>query len=602
MGFISDSEIWSVTLSRLLFEGATQEAALYYKPVFHFVINMVDGFTETNVEYFIFTRFLFAIIGCGTLFLTYKIAYQVSRSRTSAATATLLLLFSTLFMVRGYRIRSDLLAIFCHLFVVYRLLTLYRRPHKRYLDRISLFVVTALMFLTTPKSLYFYISQLILGFSIVQYQIGETRKHIFKTVIVSQVGFISLGLGVPFIVEFLSYLIPGIPSASLIYYKAFDFFAASFNPNYGSPEYFSKTAFSYIILFVLRNIATATLIYLGFFFLLLKLVFKKKSIKPNSQKQAFGYYAAFIFLFLIIHNDRLPFFVASMLPPLIILGTLAINDISKICSSFIKKAPTKSYFAFRFTLSIVFIFLAASQSIEYVRNFALQNRSVKQTIAMKYMENYFTQTNNPSYYDVIGTLPKRNTVYAFAGPGEIKNIRTVKTTLNKQDPKVIMYSNKMYLIEPFLTDRLIEYRAPVGFGIFAPTVRYEKELNNNLFPNVSTYKGQVYREFPVALLSYILEVNQPELFSDQRFLTIFKSERAHHPSVEIEDPIFVKWRDGHISYYNHKIPFKYFEENAETFLILDRFNTHFFTLYPLVRLPFAQNDFYMKIFKFDVNY
>ncbi len=599
-GFVADSEIWTITLSQLL-PNVGNEISIYYKIVFHAFIKTVDLFADTNIESYVYTRLLFALVGTVTLYLTYKICYEVSRCKMTSYFAVIILLCSTLFMVRGFRIRSDILAGMIHLLNVYFVFHIFRKPKISILrDSLIHGTLFALMMLATPKAIYFAIAQVVLLLGLSNCLGGQKKSDFIKLSFFSIIGIPLTALSLSFLGEIV-YAIGIITSPpSFIYYKAYEFFERTFNPAFGSPSYFSWLSLTYLRLFVKRNPLLIVLIYLGFYFPFVKILLRKAPIVPKSVKMVFFYYSLVIALATLLHNDKLPFFICSMLPPMVITGALSIGHISRVLSSFIKKNNTFVFYSFKTNIFVICSLIVSFNTYSYLKKINAGSNEL-QFVTVRYLEDYIKASGNPTYYDVIGTLPKQNSIYAFVGPGETASLFWVKHKLVKQSPSLIFYSSKMNFLEPFLTARFLNFSAPLGHGVFGYSPIYQKTSDTELFPNTKVVDGEVYRVFELSKLKPILENFYPDQLLRENSLSIFKSAKARHPAIHQEYPIYVQWKNGITEVFNPYTKYSTLEEQAESILIFDNYKINYFSLYPIVDFPFRDPPYFMNLFRFDIN-
>ena len=429
----ADSEIWSISLAKNLF--SDHHPSMDYKWLFNLLLRAIYVFSDETALIFRNARLLFAAIGLSTLICFYKIMSRFD-GKDTAFWGTLFFMLTTLFLSQGYAVRSDLLACFFQALGLWHFLSLNPQNNQVYLSRFS-YVLGALfailMLLSTPKAIY----QLIINFVFMYFCYRQTRSAWIKKYLWSTFGF-------P-ILFFAAFSLARWPQFD----SALEYFFVSYQSHAAKPGYWSMKAFEYIFQIAGANFIITFALAWGF--LNIK---KLKSLHPLVLPTAVGTAASFAFI--ILHNDRLPFFILSlMILPMMFAG-FTLNHIGK------KKINQ----ALLVTLGL--INLAISFDHCYKMVYAVSNRAQKDAIFE--MESYLARHNWPLYYDAIAVLPLKNQIYALPAPEHPQNFEEVMRVLDLPGLNLVFFANRLFpYMNPFLQGLEERYFISIGAGVFART-------------------------------------------------------------------------------------------------------------------------------------
>ena len=203
---------------------------------------------------------------------------------------------------------------------------------------------------------------------------------------------------------------------------AFNFFTSSYSEGLEHPAFFSQQGFFYVIRFLNENP-----IFLGFFLLSF---FAWPRVSKSFRLPLLGSALFSIFL-ILIHNEKLPFFILSLLP------LIAIYVIH-----FVFSFEWSESRRFRIFLLGAFLLNAAF----FTSRFAHQNQNQIQREALTVMENYLhsylDQGRALSYFDANDVLPRDTQIHGFVSTSGAGNLPTILNILRSK-PELVFFSNRM---------------------------------------------------------------------------------------------------------------------------------------------------------------
>ncbi len=315
--YLADSEIWTVSLSQQFGESNSTQLALYYKPLFHFILRMLFFLPLENWDTFIAARLLFAAIGITAVAIAVGLTAKNVCRVESALLAGAALLSTSFFLNRGFRVRSDILMAAVNLAVVAILLKCKKRASGGS-PFLSLFFVSAALALTTPKSAYFFCAN-----SLWIYVVFP--KNLRKRVLLWMWMPVGIGLVVAIAVYgwWQDVLFDSLRAAGAFF---FGLFRSGFGVHsYGSWEslfYVIKFGCEnpiYILMMVLSSMQGGAVILQRVSHKIATRYFWRKTLQSlrrgkTSQVNAWHFYSLLTVGILLVHNDKLPFFIAALLP------------------------------------------------------------------------------------------------------------------------------------------------------------------------------------------------------------------------------------------------------------------------------------------------
>ncbi len=441
--YILDSEFWSMTLAKELFNTKTEQISLYYKIPFYFFLNIAHWLSHDNVTVVLFSRALFALVSCAVLYLTYKIARELFKSRLLAIVPVYILFSVSFYFVHSTQVRSDILACLFLLLTWLQILKI-KKQDWRSLPRqnIFLFFSSLTMFMSTPKAIILFGLLVVILASEFATSQGQSKMRVKKIcVLVSS----------PLLLMLIAYLISHFAFAqkfSQAYKSAYSYFQS--NILYGLTDTYTLSTFFYDnTLFVIG--AILALIYGAAHIILLR-----RSATQNGQlaraktmKYQFSiltYANAFSVLAIALHSQRTQYYIAIFLPFFALLITAVLSHFSR---NFKHKYISALLFASICVFKMAFV-------IDYsVRHFS----NTEQMQFIRYLEDYLSEYPQADYYDSIGVLPKKSQIYGYITPNDqMYQFHAEKIIHN--EPDLILYTTRVSLIgeyiDQFLKEKYIE--------------------------------------------------------------------------------------------------------------------------------------------------
>lgn len=434
-GFISDSEIWSVTIAKNFREEWFQPW-VFSRILFYGPLALATAPFETATSIFMAAKVLLLLNGTLIIFLSYRLARGLGRNQGAGVVtpwlAVILLLSNTGFLNQGYRIRSDLFS--CSLVLLALNATLLAR--SRLSPRQLLYWV--LPFLATPKA----------------------AIHVFPA--------ITLLRNPADRKRILAIFLLGFFLATLIYPSAIPFFLNTYtNPEMGS-GFFSPQRFIYLGRILIHNGLIVCLF--GFRFVTWIIRLKVDGFESESQRllhRRFGYFTAGSLVLLILSPEKVPFYVASFLPIFSVFASLLVDDILAILDRAVpeqRRGAHKKLLWLAIPLTIATVSLRAGINWNAFR----QNNSASVQLGLiRAIETYLNKYPKATYYDVVGLVPQRAKIRLFAGPNDPEANKNSFRMLKIYKPDIIFPVLKMRYFEPGFGDFLKESYFSIGTNALA---------------------------------------------------------------------------------------------------------------------------------------
>ena len=455
--YISDSEFWAITLAKKLGEGEPN-ASLAMKFIFYGLLKPLYWLPLDNVSHVLFARLEFAAIGCLTAWIFYLVARLVFSDTLGALILTLVLTTSSFFISQSFRVRSDNLASLIALIVFALTLKASRSGSSRWIRDFSVIALLNLALLAvTPKSFYFLITGATFD-SLLPFQgLSRTRQ-----ILGVSIGF----LLPPFLVITPLALLSRFELAHTLQaaaqsgaQSAFEYFIDSFHSSSANGSYLSATDFRHVLRFLRQNP-----IHDGFFIFAAFAWIKnsKNGSKTFLERRAFLALFSCVGLLLVFHNQKLPFFIYSLLPFLVLSSGVALHD---VYLRFLKSARFNTIIATAATICVLSALYVAQTAVA-------DNSNQAQVDQLRFLQSFLKEENVSFYYDGIGLLPRMNSIYSFPSPGDRHNAE-ILTFVKSLKPPLILYVNRLQNLEPLLTYELMNNYYDIGGGIWARAVKVE---------------------------------------------------------------------------------------------------------------------------------
>lgn len=434
---ISDSEFWPISLSRFLGDQQVNHPVLLYKLLFHVILKIPFFFGLTSVEHLIFVRVMFSVIGVMSLTLYYLIAKRIYRSRWVALTLVILLISCLFYFSQWSRIRSDFISLFfCLLGIEFS----FRWPDRKMKFAILL-VDPFLMILATPKAIYWILILLVFCWPGLAY------------------------LSLPFIGISLVFLITTFVFGSHIFTEAYTSAIFYFLISWSSMLRELQSGFSQLVYFLESHFVQLAVGFSGAFCFYLK----NRNIK---NKVIFVFILSLIFI--ILHPQKVPFFIGALLPFLILPGGYFILSIDH---------ATKKYF-------IIFLFAFTVQSILTSKASQWWHNNQMELTKISELETLMSALPGSTYFDGIGVLPRQKMIDVYLGPEDPVAIEGAVHSLQSNHPTFIFRNSRSFLAEPFFSIEILKYYTQVRNGVFI-----RRELAEKVTTDLSGRPLQLYFSF-----------------------------------------------------------------------------------------------------------
>lgn len=441
--YIADSEFWAITFSKRLGESGVA-ASVYMKFLFYGLLKPIYWLPLDSISHVLFARLVFAAVAASTAFVFFKIAREVLEEEISALVLTILLVSCSFYLSQSFRVRSDNLASLIAIVVLGIVIGWSRSENGKWIARaFALCLLNVLLLVTTPKSFYFLLVCGLFATILPFRSLDRSRK--------------SLAVGVAFVAP------PFLLTSSFAVAKFFrplrwverafsnalEYFDASFSGLAGPGTYLTSVDFVHVFKFLAQNpfhdlflVVSAILWFRGF-----------RSISRTSA----AYLSLFVtsLLLLVFHNQKLPFFIYSLLPFLFLGAGVAWKD------TFVRLAShsrSRIFFA-------MFSFAMISNAGWVTYRSAVVNTNEIELSILRPLQSFLKEEKIENYYDAIGLFPRLNTLYAFPSPNDPNNPVIMKVVSNAK-PDLIVYVTRMIELEPAISFMLGDSYVDIGGGIW----------------------------------------------------------------------------------------------------------------------------------------
>lgn len=580
----ADSEIWGITLARRLGSFEAENVSLFIKLSFYGLLHLLYFIPGSNVDLFNHARLVFCVIGLANVYLTWRLAWALLRDRQIAFLAVILLVGSSVYMNQGFRVRSDIFSLFWHLVIMNWIVAFSRGPRREHWLPAAAFLLflNLCMLTTTPKAVYFLAAQTAFAFAWSR-SLAPERRRLFLRVALPSFFLPVLAAGAFLLVSSFFSTRGGSNRIFVGYWAAWvyvrDAFLAWDPSNIDSEKFFFVRRLAERNLELVALIATATVA--GAIECVLK--------RGAGVRAALGAYAFVLLAAAATYNDYLPFFLASILPVLCIGAASYIETYGRLLVK-ISRGNARRYATVRVVALLGLAAYSLGKGVFFFQENIFLNSNLKQRAAIDTMEKYLRQFPGAQFYDVIGTMPRTNRIFKFAGPGQEAANQRAMAHIARIKPDLIMYVRKASLLEPGMTDLLNADYVDLGYGIHGRAVGFELERATK-----TKIHGSEYFRVPVAPLLNRLEDLFPDI--DSRSVYIHLWHRDFQRREGAERVLYSSPRG------NAPVPIGSSEFRAEwlhsggTLLVPADIHRGAISIYPPIRLPYESPMLF--VFAFD---
>lgn len=408
----SDSEIWAATVARDLFS-RYGTYAFSLKPLFYLPLWLSFNASELLGTWpMYFARGLFALNSFAMSWLCFSIMrrWQTQKQDWLPWVGIVLFLSANLTLERIFRVRSDLMAVTMILLSVYLCLRIPTgSPFRKKLLTLIPAVLSLFVTLNASFFLLFLAPQFVSLFHLNSSNIALKRKDLL------------LGACV------LVVLVTGV--LLLNFEKSYDFVTQSLEAKSYGIAYFDLKRFEHVFRWMNKD-------PFFFFCIFAKLVHDviclRKKRPLNSIRSWFG---AWALILILIHPNRLPFFLAAVSPFLVI---------------WITDLPLAQYFEklserFKRIVYILMMMLAGVSSLSAFRHsqwLTQTHSNYRQLQAMLHLSHVIPKSDQLLIYDPVGILPYHSSYLWYLGPGQQQENRWILDLIGMFEPDILLISQR----------------------------------------------------------------------------------------------------------------------------------------------------------------
>lgn len=438
--FWSDSEIWHLKISAL--QGDAREPYDYWiKPLFLLFMSVIYRLSEwVGVPHPEMGRWVFGLNGLLILFLGSRIVSRFHSGFRMAPIYFLTVGTSWIFLERGFRIRSDLLALSLFLLT---LLLLVDGIKTKYFSRnrhLGLLVLFLLTIFVTPKSLLLFIC-----FLPFLYKVFAALPKTQKGRVINLILLISAAIaGMSIASE--SFFI------SLIRQKVY--LQGSLVDADGSMGLFSAYRWEHVINFLFEN----PFIWLPF---LAKSIWIVKNWSGWWADRLWRNYDISFFLLvllLVVFPNRTPFFICSLAPLFglfVFSGTEYWNQ--RVWQA-LDRFRTPAYFLLTLTV------LAGSYKMKDIGS---NHNNLSQKQLYEVLKAFSVSYPEMTIYDPAGLSPSQGALHFYLGPGNLVSNQFSSERIVQAQPDIILFGQRMLWTKPYLKDGFLkQYKDFGGNGVY----------------------------------------------------------------------------------------------------------------------------------------
>ncbi len=496
----SDSELWALGLARDFFK--SHQPSTDYKILFNAVLNLSYHFPFDNRWTVQAARTIFAILGLGVVGLLSLFVYLLQKNKKAALWTGFLLLSSSLFLSQGFKLRSDMLACFFQILALCHYLWFRKKQKQSPFDYFLNILLCVTVLLATPKGIFHLAVNISFIYSMERLSgQGRFSKDTLLRIVPVVIGLFGI---------FLAWKWEQFQTAAV-------FFLQSFSASEHHPSFFSMEAFRYV---------GEALTQQWLMVLLLIQIFIVKSKRPLSpQLQSLGWASLAALTLILLHNDRLPFFILSLLPlPIAFIGVASAEYFQHFC----ERLPRPG----RIGRDLIVI-AATVQAFSTVYNVYWAQNNQTQIQLQEQMQVYLRSYPETVYYDSTVVLPRDNSIFVFPAPMHFGNRQEVLGVLKRPDLGLVFFGNRLfYYLNDFYLELEEKFFIRIGKGVFAKAhvIRAQHKLSGEEWRNlckelsadqVYVYEGSSFLEMKFMGRSKLQPCNGdvPQIQSKEDFIS-----------------------------------------------------------------------------------
>lgn len=391
---IHTSEFWSIYVSKYFFNIDFYET-IGAKPVFYFLLWLIHLIPLDNAQHLIVVKIIFSILGAIQLCLAYGILQSLFKFQYRHILSVALLIYMLAvdaYLENFFRVRAD------QLLVTVFLLYIYLRA-KTHLTRRSIIAFQLAFLLISVKGIFFVILAFLKDY---KYIIFFNFKDKFNRFV----------FAASFLLLIICYLL--LNWSSFVYYlDGFNYVAESI------------------------SLYKQWVVQIGLFILLylVYLYFKLKNRITESENSLSIKYLPVIFIYVWCIPQKYNFFLASLTPVLLVMGSSALSNLIK--NNLISKKLIVFLIAF-----CLFLNLIELKKIYQIKFFQAQIAFVKDFEV--YVKALNIEKNNLKYVDGFAVLPReKNNLNCFVSPNDYLANQFCESLIFQKKADIIFYSPRL---------------------------------------------------------------------------------------------------------------------------------------------------------------
>lgn len=480
--YYADSEIWLLTLSQQTFHKG-QLSSILYKWAFHALTYLFSHHAPNELAVYTYARSGWMIIALiAQLATAYAFSSFANQKKLFLPLFIAVMTFSAFFN-QGFRVRGDTLSLFSHMVIMAGLFYIKDQP-IRFWHYLALFVFNLILALSTPKSIFLYISQFAFALAMTFYLRLPRRFYVF--IWISHISPLVLTCALIAI----SYFVGDPLSLMAAVHEAMDYYLKSFDAKLWNAGFFTVHDFSHVIKAFTKSSAHALVFLIGAC-VYLYTSYRSKKITIYTCLNVYG---GTLFLFVLLHNQKLPFFLGTYGTPLIAYSfLLTYNLMSSVFKSY-------SRFANMILIGTMTFFCVLDCGLNLNHN-----NNMSQQMAIDIFDKYVQKHPQTTYYDTIGILPRKNTLFLFVGPGEVSRKKQIIADLHAANPTFILYTFKFNYLEPDIRHYLLANRVQPTPNVWVNGDHFSLAKNTKHFEKDVMLRGIPHWLVPARPGKYVYE-------------------------------------------------------------------------------------------------
>lgn len=480
--YLTDSEIWAISSTKLFWQLAPEGTGTLVKPFFHMVLSIPFLFSESSSELFLNARILALLLTIATVAFSAYVIFRLCQSYGFAILTTILICGCYHFILWFPTVRSDSFACLPLLGAAFFIFKSDKNKPWFYIIPMQLMAVAI-----TPKSI-FVVSAQYLAIKIIGCLLPRELRADVRNSSGSPTTFRHKRIFIVFLLVFCSMvlLVPE-PAQKFIsaHFNAADFFINYFKKETFAPGYLSLGTFYYLFRFLIDDFGLSLGVIFSVIYFLI--CFFKRKFRDFYAFYGLGMYTLLCCLILVFYPDILPFFITSFVPIFSIFLVLVLNTARPLLRLRFGKSMALgiSVMIFIFLISITFF---NSERAGQVVAEKIHNHLQIDTLDI--LEKSIPM--NMSIYDGIGLFPFRKTAWGYVGPNEKSDNISSLDNIKKKLPDIILLVGRTLVYAPGFTNWVYENYEPISASVWVLKKRIDRVEFEGLKKSVSKLDEELF--------------------------------------------------------------------------------------------------------------